>query len=364
MQNEMKKDQELSGIELLRFLCAFGVVVWHYQQFFFKGEWDPVTSEAMRPTFPCYSALKIFYENGSLAVPFFWVISGFIFNWHYARSIENRSVGMTEYILRRFSRLYPLHLATLLAVVVGQHYYFASHNSYFIYVWSKPIWFAAQLLFASNWFAREPLSFNGPIWSVSIEVLIYLVFFAATRILRPGLRISVVISLIFALLYYYSRTFLNPLVFSCGMYFFAGSVANQAMKFRPIFPLASALAVALLLGLTLGAVPINDASMLVLAMCVVITSAGASNTALRPGLRRVAFLGNATYSSYLLHFPLQLAMVLVVDFLGISRDIFYNPLALLLYLSLVIALSLLAHKFFEMPAQKLIRDRAGRHTRI
>jgi peptidoglycan/LPS O-acetylase OafA/YrhL len=31
---------ELAGIELLRFLSAFAILVWHYQHFFFVGKFD------------------------------------------------------------------------------------------------------------------------------------------------------------------------------------------------------------------------------------------------------------------------------------------------------------------------------------
>src|ERR1700677_2903803 len=92
----VKQGHELAGIEILRFFCAFGVVVWHYQHFFFVGEWDSAVSQTLRPSEPLYSVLSFFYENGSLAVPFFWVISGFIFYWHYSDSIRDRAVNFSN----------------------------------------------------------------------------------------------------------------------------------------------------------------------------------------------------------------------------------------------------------------------------
>ena len=41
--------------------------------------------------------------------------------------------------------------------------------------------FILQLGFVSDWWPGSPLTFNGPIWSVSIEILLYLLFFVAAK---------------------------------------------------------------------------------------------------------------------------------------------------------------------------------------
>src|SRR5258708_27237099 len=127
----MKKDHELAGIEILRFVCAFGVLVWHYQHFFFRGAWNAEIGAALRPKLPLYSWFSFFYNNGSLAVPFFWVISGFIFYWHYADIVSSGGVKLRDFSVRRFSRLYPLHFFTLILSALGQFAYYESHREPF-----------------------------------------------------------------------------------------------------------------------------------------------------------------------------------------------------------------------------------------
>jgi peptidoglycan/LPS O-acetylase OafA/YrhL len=351
----MKQNHELAGIEVMRFFCAFGVLIWHYQHFFFVGEWDSVVGQALRPTLPLYHLLSVFYDNGSLAVPFFWVISGFIFYWHYSEAIRHRSVLFAEFVLRRFSRLYPLHFVTLILVAVGQYVYYISHQTAFIYIWNKPIWFASQLLFASNWFSRQPESFNAPIWSVSIEILIYLFFFLIARTFRPSALSSACIAVAFAACFNFLHSFINPQVFACGMYFFAGGVAQRLTAYRYALPVAICAAAATLTALSFGTYSINVASILFLATSSVIVFAKLGETVVGVPFRFLAFLGNATYSSYLLHFPIQLALVIVVDAIGWKRDIFYSPSVFLGFLALVIGVSLLVHRYFEMPAQSAIR---------
>jgi peptidoglycan/LPS O-acetylase OafA/YrhL len=351
-----KPDHELTGIEILRFLCAFGVLIWHYQHFFFVGEWNPIVGQAIRHTLPLYRYLSFFYNNGSLAVPVFWVISGFIFYWHYAESIQSRAVIFSDFLVRRFSRLYPLHFATLIFVAAAQYVYYMAHRTTFIYVWNKPIWFVSHLLFASNWFARQPESFNGPIWSVSIEMLIYLFFFCVARTFRPNAWLAACIAAIFAVCFNFLNTFMNQEAFACGMYFFAGGVAQRLIARRAAFLVS--ICITLASALSMWIFGENAASLLLLATGGVVIFAKLGETGLRVAFRPLAFLGNATYSSYLLHFPLQLMIVTVVDAIRWKRDIFYKPVLFVGYLALVIGLSLVVHRYFEMPAQGALRAAA------
>lgn len=63
---------------------------------------------------PFYALLKPFSEYGWYGVQAFWSISGFIFFWRYRDSVALGQVGGWRFFVLRFSRLYPLHLATLL----------------------------------------------------------------------------------------------------------------------------------------------------------------------------------------------------------------------------------------------------------
>jgi peptidoglycan/LPS O-acetylase OafA/YrhL len=351
----MKQDHELAGIEILRFVCAFGVLIWHYQHFFFVGAWDPASGALLRPTLPFYRLLSVFYENGWLAVPFFWVISGFIFYWHYSEPVRGRAVKFSDFLARRFSRLYPLHFVTLIIVAVGQYIYYVSHQTTFIYLRNKPIWFTSQLLFASNWFTRQPLTFNGPIWSVSIEILIYLSFFVIARTFRPHVLVAACVAAAFAVCLNFLHTFINPDVFSCGMFFFAGGVAQRLSTHPAALPIAGCAVVAILTALTFGHYGLNVAILLLLATSSVTVFTRLGEIVFGVPFRHFAFFGNATYSTYLLHFPLQLLIVIVVDAIGWERSIFYNPIIFLAFLTLVVGLSLVVYRYFEMPAQNFIR---------
>jgi len=72
-------------------------------------------------------------------------------------------------------------------------------------------------------------------------------------------------------------------------------------------------------------------------------------------VRRLSFLGDLTYSSYLVHFPIQLILVQIVDMAGWGRTIFLSPLTFVLYLLFIAMVSLVLYRGFERPAQNWLR---------
>src|SRR5690606_14567214 len=80
--------------------------------------------------------------------------------------------------------------------------------------------------------------------------------------------------------------------------------------------------------------------------------------------KRLAFLGQISFSAYLLHYPLQCVMRKAAGWLGVSASAFYSPWALLLLFALLIPLSTLCFRFFEMPAQRALRARMLRQPSV
>ena len=71
--------------------------------------------------------------------------------------------------------------------------------------------------------------------------------------------------------------------------------------------------------------------------------------------KRFSFVGDISYSSYLLHFPLQLAAALVTAKLGINQGVFYSPWFMALFFFVLILVSLASHRYFEIPMQSYLR---------
>src|SRR5580704_14385000 len=121
---------KLSGLEVLRFLTAFAILVFHYRHFAFVAD-EPVG--LVNDRLPLYRLLRVFYDFGPYGVWIFWCISGFIFFWKYRDDVTDRALSGWKFFVLRFSRLYPLHIVTLLLVAVVQPLYFSLHGYFFVY---------------------------------------------------------------------------------------------------------------------------------------------------------------------------------------------------------------------------------------
>ena len=354
--------RSLPGIELLRFVCALSVLTWHYQQFSGGGGCVDSTPACYLAQSPLHFLLYPGYINGHYAVEAFWTISGFIFFRNYADRISRNMVTSYEFLINRFSRLYPLHLVTLLVTAVLQHAYISSHASAFIFPDVSAGSFVFQVFFASVWFYWQEASFNGPVWSVSVEVLVYLVFYIAMRWGLTSLASAVSMALAaYALTrlrawHLYDVPLITHYAMPCAMCFFAGGAASH-LPARPRALQLALAAIAVISALLLsGFVRAGSYSIMLLSAAAIIAAANIGPGPVAAVLGRLAFLGNATYSSYLIHFPMQLLAVLAVDAAGIDRAIFYNPAVFLAYLAAVIASSLAVYRWFERPAQDWIRS--------
>jgi peptidoglycan/LPS O-acetylase OafA/YrhL len=352
-----EQTNKLLGLEALRFLTAFAILVFHYRHFFFVAD-KPVGLVPER--LPLYGLLQPFHDYGAFGVWVFWCISGFIFFWKYRDPIAQRSIGGWKFFVLRFSRLYPLHLVTLLFVALLQSVYFNLHGFFFVYQDNDLPHFLAQLFMASEWGTVQNLSFNGPIWSVSVEVLVYFLFFLLLRATRSWL-LNVVIVLACMNAAFSSA---SEQVTNCLAFFYAGGLAAIARKavdasrFKKRFEAGAwvaVIAIPLLVALLLrDQLDRFDLPLFLTYTPIQLFCLSREVAAPRALQSAVEAAGNMTYSSYLLHFPIQLVIVLCFAVAGRPVPV-YGGALFAVYLLTTLVLSYLTFRFFEAPAQNLIR---------
>lgn len=162
-------DAKLLGLELLRFMSAVAVLFYHYRHFAGLAGMPAIA----RASVPFYASLWPLYEYGQYGVQIFWVISGYIFFWKYGKTIHQKIVSAREFFWLRYSRLYPLHIATLAMVIGLQAVHRQLTQSNFVYPTDDGMLLLRQLFLTTDWGPQPPFSFNGPIWSISGEVAVY-----------------------------------------------------------------------------------------------------------------------------------------------------------------------------------------------
>lgn len=385
MNQDSSPRERFYSLDILRGIAALSVVFWHWDHFFFVGTKHRAYDIAR---LPLSEWLLVLYTKGWLAVDLFFSLSGFIFYWLYSRRVAEGVITPGRFAWLRFSRLYPLHFTTLLVVGASQMWLINARGSYFVYPNNDGIHFLLNLFFASSWGIGPAysLSFNGPIWSVSVEVLLYGLFFACCRLfpVRALLLGFVSITGFFVVEKYYS-----PIGRGIGSFFLGGCVflAYQAItasrraialtKWAGFLMLSAWLATLVIVLydvdlnlLSVRSVPffwrfdapfhwimqkVPDRWPVMVLFPLTILSLALIETHRGSLGKRLSFLGDISYSSYLLQFPLQLMFSVVVTRLAFTDSVYYSPWFMGLFFAVLILSSLGSYRYFEVPAQRFLR---------
>ena len=338
------------SLELLRFLLAAMVFFGHYVHFYMHFEISENKGffYKINPTF------------GAIVVPMFFLMSGSIFAYTYLNNIQNRRITFLRYAQNRLARLYPLHLITLLSVAAFQGVYWGIEGQYFIYQYNDAKHFILNLLFIENWGFEDGASFNGPSWSVSHEIFLYIIFYiigTLSGLVKSKVSFFGVVVIIIGLIEVLIK---NPITLS-AFAFFVGVYLSLALNYclqakntsKVFVRIAALIFMVCILGPYFSGhgLPYGAVAPLILVGCLLFDHC----IDLKPNstfCKLAAFVGNISYSTYLLHFPVQLIMLIVsVNYLNIN---FASPGALFCYVLLVLGVSVLSFEFFEKPAKEYL----------
>jgi peptidoglycan/LPS O-acetylase OafA/YrhL len=357
-----QRAQHFYLLDILRGLASLSVVIWHYQHFFFVA---PFTLGAPfdRSAQPFYNGLSLFYNEGARAVYLFFVLSGFIFFFQYAESVRTRVTDARRFFVLRFSRLYPLHAATLIFVAIGQTVSLHLSNQTIVYECNNWLRFFVSALFLSDWLPERRIcvAFNGPAWSLSVEVFLYILFFVFARAMPNSwfaqvvaVGATILAGLISQLLGGYHL--LNEPMYC---FFVGGLVYLMWSKVRDgLLPqMAVAVSASTMCTLSIFFMQQHGINEFILDLVVYPSSllllVTIQNFQPQSG-RRLRLVGDISYSTYLLHFPVQLALLLAVR-TGLLKIDFNSRSAWLFFFALVIGISICSFYLYERPAQRYIR---------
>jgi peptidoglycan/LPS O-acetylase OafA/YrhL len=374
----VRSTNKLLGLEIIRFVSAFAVLFWHYQHFAYIAD---KPANFVREHQPFYAVFKLFYNYGFYGIQIFWCISGFIFFWKYRETISSKSVSSKRFFILRFSRLYPLHFATLLLVAVLQFTYININNYFFVYQNNNVSQFILQLFMASNWGVvkvanvllhivtstawdfGEGFSFNGPIWTISVEVLVYVIFYTLLRFVSKSWVINILMVAIWPIAKLLRH---DHSIIECLYYFYIGGLSAIVSRF--VSNRRSRISLTVSAWCLIVVLPVftwrfnlcevkHCADLFVMAISPLLMYCASHNFRFTPATHKVIeAAGNMTYSSYLIHFPIQLTIATIFSIRKIPVPL-YSPPFLGVFLFTTLLASYLIYRYFEAPAQKAIRLR-------
>jgi len=343
-------------------------------------------------------------DNAYLFVDFFFVLSGFVI----AHTYQTRITSAGEFLsfeIRRFGRVWPLHMAILLVFIVlelaklyARARGMGMESRPFSNSFSVPAIFT-NIFLAQTFGLDSGLTWNQPSWSIGAEFYTYLAF---ALLVLAGRRRFVLAALATALASAcivavfspdYMRATFDYGFFRCLYGFFVGVLVRQLGRFdrgvdkrRSIGSTALELALVLLMLLFVSvanARPISLLSPLLFAMAVYVFARerGAVSHLLRT--RPFRFAGARSYSIYMTHALVLVTMARIirtvqahggaVERIGANVDGSREQLLwfgsswssdglVLVFLLLLFVTASITYRFIENPGRALFNTAALRLT--
>ena len=362
---QSSKPQFREATNLLRGICALAILIYHYQHFFYQGTTASDFDQASQPFYFLFSTL---YKSGDLAVQIFWCISGLIMTQSYINKKDNNT---RDYTVSRFARLYPLHFLTLFVVTTLQQISSQNLNTFQIYANNDLPHFLLNLFFVQSWGFEKGFSFNAPTWSVSVEIVTYVVFFFMIGFLK---RFKVWAAIAVLALCKLSANIEIILSFrNCLVYFFIGvsiyfCSTLTKKKLSDLF-IVLILIIETIVFLTLrylnfisfdsgGNGYIWSTAFLVFLVAQI------DGSSLATLLTKARMLGDLSYSVFLWHIPIQILIKLVQAKFSIDNSIACHELFFIFFITFTYFVGYLSYRFIEQPAQRAIRKRFARNSTI
>jgi len=360
-------------LDMFRGIAIFRVVIFHWANFFSIPSTTGFKLDLQQ--LPLYEVLYVFYKPYHAAIPFFFCISGFIFFWLYSTRVNQKTITPKSFWVNRLSRLYPLHLVMLIVVAVGQFMYLHLTGAYFCVPLNDLYHFILNLFLASSWGIEKGWSFNAPVWLLSVQVLLYAIFFIFCRVFHR----NVFAMLGMVILGFFITAHYSEFVGTGVKYFYYGGIlfvayeriikAGDPWKVSVWLPYLTAVFWVLTLWLANPHVTYTPQlfpdiqnklfsvwPVLVLLPSTVM-SAALLETRKGPIGKRLSFVGDASFSIYLIHFPLQVIIAIVAVKLSIGPGFFLSAWVMISFFALLGLLSVASRRFFETPVQNYIRSR-------
>tara|TARA_B110001450_G_scaffold46598_1_gene43304 strand:+ start:1733 stop:2788 length:1056 start_codon:yes stop_codon:yes gene_type:complete len=340
-------------LDIARGIAAFSIVIFHYKLFYYPDislVYYDIKSQ------PFYNSLSLIYNHGWMAVQFFFIISGFIFYLLYSDKIKKNKISKFDFFKFRFSRLYPLHFLTLICCLII--FYFSKQQNFPYFINGDLKHFILNIFLIQKWGFENIESFNQPSWSISIEALLYIVFFFVFTIKKNNFTLTI-ISLILSILIFFINKYIGY-----GLYcFYIGGLTyliykkiiffKTNLKFNCILTSIFMLVTVILLYYIDNPLIMKIAVFSFLFPLIIINLMLIQFFFIKAG-NFLSIIGDISYSVYLLHFVLLTIIKIIIINVDIKID-FNSILFFLSYLLFIFICSCISFFYFEKPMQKIIR---------
>jgi len=282
--------------------------------------------------------------------PIFFILRGFILSHNYFPDYDLRN--HFRFVLLRFARLWPVHVLAFVSVFLLFPQVFS---------WSRVV---EELAMIRCWFHPDN-AWNVPAWSISVEWFAYLFLFPVAFFLfrYPGSwwLIAILVGVFFFLqgawmnsISFFNRCNSIPFLFLAGAGLYRLKCVIKKFPFPEIWVLASLGCVAWVL--LAGYVPSAGFIYAVFGLFVFSLSYEQGTIAKILSCNLLVFGGLASYSLYMLHWPLLMISNEFISHWNVAHcNTVVCALWILMYLIICLLVASLCYRYVEEPANWKLR---------
>jgi peptidoglycan/LPS O-acetylase OafA/YrhL len=367
----------LSNLTPLRGIAALLVAIFHFEM-------------AIARFVPAQQTM--FFEKSYLMVDLFFIMSGFIIFHVYRQNFQStiKKTELRKFIVARFARIYPLHIFSLLLLVVLVIAF--SPAGMYPNRMEEPSTILANIFLLHSFHTTTIYTWNIPSWSISAEWVSYMLFPLLALFINSKKTFSVIVLTLLIIAAYLSIMFVLPRInplhpeipvphninttydygflrgiagFTTGMMVYLLYLSSAARNFfqKDIVALISLLLLFLAMHFA-----VNDGYCVILFALIVIAFA-CNNGYLHKicNNRILQYLGLISYSIYLMQIFLQepfskgLRLPDVTGFGRGKQNIAFFPglMYCAIYVLLLVAISSFTYYCIEQPCRKFIKRKWG-----
>lgn len=326
-------------------------------------------------------AATSFFRRGYLWVDLFFILSGFIISYsgRAGRSEPFRRLEIKSFLASRFARIYPLHLFCLIYLIL-----FRSAESFILpalggtsgFHWTENniSSLIRQLFLLDVLDLGPPIAWNIPSWSISAELIVYMLFplIVAANSYYPRLTKAALLG-VSSSFYVYVGSTTGDLDYTSGLAIlrcFAGfSVGMLIYYYHVSLDRLSDVELSILQVGSVGsiiAILMFDSNDVLSVVCfTVLVATTVSDRGILSALlslRIFGFLGNISYSVYLNH----TCVGAVLWFFWVRLEPFLDPhmsdfgqrgIQLVIWLGVILGVSVATYRYVEVPGRRLLVQR-------
>ncbi|RKR85044.1 peptidoglycan/LPS O-acetylase OafA/YrhL [Mucilaginibacter gracilis] len=347
-------------LDSLRGLAALFVFIGH----FWGIQFSMFIFNAVKAT-----PLGVLY-NGTSAVMFFFVLSGFVISLPFVNA--QKTLFLTAFYVKRIFRIYPAFIFAILVSLLLKQFFFVPHGMIAFSEWIKSFWtwnwdadsiaqtLKTLLLIGPDFDSKL---IDPPVWSLVIEMKmsVILPFFIIitsrnSAILNVGLLV-----IITWLTYQYDSWVFSVFYMGVVMAKYKDYLLSKISTWPVIGVIASLLLAVLLYNNNLELLPLDrhlishpisvlSNYLIAVGSCIIVIIVIAKQKLTRFFEHRaLTFLGDISYSFYLVHMPVLIAVSSIFS----NRFTYSLGYIFVITLALSVTLAHLMFVFIEKPFQKM-----------